>query len=62
MINLRGKEFLSEKIVMGFVKQTSIQEYGNLVPTARLKDGQPRTILFDATKCIGCRHCVQACK
>jgi len=31
-------------------------------PTGRLLDGKPRTILFDATKCIGCRHCVQACK
>ena len=38
------------------------QQYGNLVPTARLKDGKPRSILFDATKCIGCRHRVQACK
>lgn len=34
----------------------------NLFPTGRLIDGKPRTILFDATKCIGCRHCVQACK
>lgn len=31
-------------------------------PTGRLLDGKPRTILFDATKCIGCRQCVQACK
>jgi formate dehydrogenase iron-sulfur subunit len=38
------------------------QQYGNLVPTGRLMDGKPRSILFDATKCIGCRHCVQACK
>src|SRR5215510_9759203 len=38
------------------------QQYGNLVPTGRLRDGRPRSILFDATKCIGCRHCVQACK
>jgi len=38
------------------------REYGNLVPTGRLLDGKPRSILFDATKCIGCRHCVQACK
>jgi formate dehydrogenase iron-sulfur subunit len=38
------------------------QQYGNLVPTARLKDGKPRRILFNATRCIGCRHCVQACK
>ena len=41
---------------------TLTQQYGNLVPTARLLDGKPRSILFDATKCIGCRHCVQACK
>ena len=39
-----------------------IQQHGNLVPTGRLLDGQPRTILFDAAKCIGCRHCVEACK
>jgi formate dehydrogenase iron-sulfur subunit len=38
------------------------RQYGNLVPTGRLRDGKPRSILFDATKCIGCRHCVQACK
>src|SRR5262249_15203098 len=38
------------------------QQYGNLVPTGHLRDGKPRSILFDATKCIGCRHCVQACK
>jgi formate dehydrogenase iron-sulfur subunit len=31
-------------------------------PVARLLDGQPRTILFDASKCIGCRQCVEACK
>jgi formate dehydrogenase iron-sulfur subunit len=31
-------------------------------PTGRLADGRPRAILFDATVCIGCRHCVQACK
>lgn len=31
-------------------------------PTARLSDGVPRTILFDAAKCIGCRQCVEACK
>ena len=42
--------------------QTLTQQYGNLVPTGRLLDGKPRSILFDATKCIGCRHCVQACK
>ena len=40
----------------------SLMDYGNLVPSARLRDGKPRSILFDATKCIGCRHCVQACK
>jgi len=40
----------------------SIQLYGSLVPTARLRDGKARSILFNATKCIGCRHCVQACK
>ena len=38
------------------------QRYGNLVPTARLRDGKARSILFAATKCIGCRQCVQACK
>jgi formate dehydrogenase iron-sulfur subunit len=38
------------------------QQYGNLVPTGQLRDGKPRSILFNATKCIGCRHCVQACK
>src|SRR4030095_9039581 len=38
------------------------QQYANLVPTGRLLHGKPRSILFDATKCIGCRHCVQACK
>ena len=42
--------------------QTLTQQYANLVPTGRLLDGKPRSILFDATKCIGCRHCVQACK
>jgi formate dehydrogenase iron-sulfur subunit len=31
-------------------------------PTARLIDGRPRAILFDAEKCIGCRQCVEACK
>jgi formate dehydrogenase iron-sulfur subunit len=29
---------------------------------ARLLDGKRRTILFDSAKCIGCRHCVEACK
>jgi formate dehydrogenase iron-sulfur subunit len=38
------------------------EKYGTLIPTGRLLDGKPRTILFDATKCIGCRQCVQACK
>ena len=38
------------------------EKYGNLIPTGRLLDGKPRTILFDATKCIGCRQCVHACK
>lgn len=42
--------------------QALTQQYGNLVPTDRLGDGKPRSILFDATTCIGCRHCVQACK
>jgi formate dehydrogenase iron-sulfur subunit len=37
-------------------------QYGSLVPTSRLRDGKPRSILFDATACIGCRQCVQACK
>lgn len=31
-------------------------------PTARLNDGLPRSILYDATKCIGCRQCVEGCK
>jgi len=31
-------------------------------PTGRLIDGKPRAILFDASKCIGCRQCVHACK
>jgi formate dehydrogenase iron-sulfur subunit len=37
-------------------------KYGTLFPTGRLLDGKPRSILFDATKCIGCRQCVHACK
>jgi formate dehydrogenase iron-sulfur subunit len=31
-------------------------------PVGRLLDGQPRSILFDSAKCIGCRQCVEACK
>jgi formate dehydrogenase iron-sulfur subunit len=31
-------------------------------PTGRLSDGQPRAIRFDASVCIGCRQCVEACK
>lgn len=31
-------------------------------PTARLNDGHPRAILYDSTKCIACRQCVEACK
>jgi formate dehydrogenase iron-sulfur subunit len=38
------------------------EKYGTLVPTGRLLDDKPRTILYDATKCIGCRQCVEACK
>lgn len=38
------------------------EKYGSLIPTGKLLDGKPRTILFDATKCIGCRQCVHACK
>ena len=38
------------------------EKYGSLIPTGRLLDGKPRTILFDASKCIGCRQCVHACK
>jgi formate dehydrogenase iron-sulfur subunit len=38
------------------------EKYGTSIPTGRLLDGKPRTILFDATKCIGCRQCVHACK
>jgi formate dehydrogenase iron-sulfur subunit len=47
---------------MSSATESLVQLYGKLVPTARLRDGKPRSILFDATKCIGCRHCVQACK
>ena len=38
------------------------EKYGTLIPTSRLTDGNLRTILYDATKCIGCRQCVHACK
>jgi Fe-S-cluster-containing dehydrogenase component len=38
------------------------EKYGTLFPTGRLLDGKPRSILFDATTCIGCRQCVNACK
>lgn len=38
------------------------EQYGSLVPTGRLHDGKSRSIMFDATKCIGCRQYVQACK
>jgi Fe-S-cluster-containing dehydrogenase component len=38
------------------------EKYGTLMPAGRLLDGKPRTILFDATRCIGCRQCVHACK
>lgn len=31
-------------------------------PVARLGDGRARAILFDSSKCIGCRQCVEACK
>lgn len=31
-------------------------------PSARAMDGEARSILFDASKCIGCRQCVEACK
>lgn len=31
-------------------------------PLARLSDGKARAILFDSSKCIGCRQCVEACK
>ena len=31
-------------------------------PVARLGDGKARAILFDSSKCIGCRQCVEACK
>jgi formate dehydrogenase iron-sulfur subunit len=38
------------------------QDSGAVFPTGQLLDGKPRTILFDAAKCIGCRQCVQACQ
>ena len=37
-------------------------KYGKVIPTGKLLDGERRSILFDATKCIGCRQCVHACK
>src|ERR1051326_9044205 len=39
-----------------------VESAGRPYPVARLLDGQSRTILFDAAKCIGCRQCVEACK
>lgn len=36
--------------------------YTGPFPSGRLLDGKPRSILFDSTLCIGCRHCVNACK
>jgi formate dehydrogenase iron-sulfur subunit len=38
------------------------EKYGTLVPLGRLVDDRLRTIVYDATKCIGCRQCVHACK
>lgn len=38
------------------------EKYGTLIPIGRLLDEKPRAILYDATKCIGCRQCVHACK
>jgi formate dehydrogenase iron-sulfur subunit len=37
-------------------------KHGSLFPMRQLSDGKPRSILFDAAICIGCRHCVNACK
>ncbi len=37
-------------------------QHGTPFPTGRLLDGEKRSILFDATLCIGCRQCVNACK
>lgn len=31
-------------------------------PLARLGDGRSRAMLFDSSKCIGCRQCVEGCK
>src|SRR5919199_377881 len=41
---------------------TPVPANGRPYPVARLLDGQSRSILFDAAKCIGCRQCVEACK
>ena len=38
------------------------EKYGTLVPTGKLVDNKARAIVYDATKCIGCRQCVHACK
>ena len=63
MINVPVTNAVKEGAIMAnHPTQDLVEQYGNLVPTARLRDGQPRSILFDATTCIGCRQCVQACK
>src|SRR6516165_6348960 len=62
VINRQRTQFREGLLMANNSTQTLTQQYGNLVPTGRLRDGKPRNILFDATKCIGCRHCVQACK
>ena len=38
------------------------EKYGSLIPKSKVFDGKRRKILFDSTKCIGCRQCIHACK
>jgi len=62
VINVPVTTAVEERVIMANNRiQDLTEQYGNLVPTARLRDGQPRSLLFDATTCIGCRQCVQAC-
>lgn len=44
------------------INLVSREEMRRPYPTGRLQDGKPRSILFDASRCIGCRQCVEACK